>query len=71
MMEVTKINEVIAAATHALKKHNIAISQQTAKGEEVQVEIREKDGGTLCWRGWNFEPDFEHYLNYFIKHYSN
>lgn len=46
---------------------NVNVAYNTDVYGNTQIEFRSKEDGSLSWRGWNFEPDFEYGLN---KHVS-
>ncbi|EIR2036989.1 hypothetical protein LWN48_001739 [Salmonella enterica] len=53
-------------------KYNIkadrAVSYNFDKYGSTQVEIREVDGGSLIWRGWSYESNFENVLESALDH---
>ncbi|ENR0965156.1 hypothetical protein ACETN9_004355 [Salmonella enterica] len=53
-------------------KYNIkadrAVSYNFDKYGSTQVEIREDDGGSLIWRGWSYESNFENVLESALDH---
>lgn len=61
----TKLVEAKVAAVKAsnvLKEgYTIAIANRDIHGN-VQVEVR-ADDGCLCWRAWNYEGDFEWWMD--------
>ncbi|EME3429259.1 hypothetical protein VSV34_004339 [Salmonella enterica] len=53
-------------------KYNIkadrAVSYNFDKYGSTQVEIREVDGGSLIWRAWSYESNFENVLESALDH---
>lgn len=60
-----KVQEALKAQ---LQPGYTCLVANTARDGSRQIEIR--DEGCLCWRGWEFEPNFEADLDRMIIKYS-
>ncbi|AQY55249.1 hypothetical protein BSPM4_0073 [Salmonella phage BSPM4] len=61
-------DQIVAMVGKYNIKSDRAVSYNFDKYGSTQVEIREVDGGSLIWRGWSYESNFENVLESALDH---
>ncbi|MGK7564642.1 hypothetical protein [Salmonella enterica] len=61
-------DQIVAMVNKYSIKADRAVSYHFDKYGSTQVEIREVDGGSLIWRAWSYESNFENVLESALDH---
>lgn len=61
-------DQIVAMVGKYNIKSDRAVSYNFDKYGSTQVEIREVDGGSLIWRAWSYESNFENVLESALDH---
>lgn len=61
-------DQIVAMVNKYSIKADRAVSYNFDKYGSTQVEIREVDGGSLIWRAWSYESNFENVLESALDH---